>query len=360
MNILYISHLNTNVAAGPNWSVPASVNAQSKIDNVLWINTTDVTMEHWKSIRAFHNKMEYGGLHLNLFPEPFTKPDIVVFEGFNFIDFVFFSKELNKKKVPYVIIPRGSLTYEALHNHSHIKKKIAHFLFLNSFVKKARAIQYLTSGEEESSKRTFKTQSFVIPNGFDTPSIQKVDFSNNAIKAIFIGRLDMYHKGIDLLLDAITQIKNKLEDVGFHLSIHGPRRYDYYKIGEEINRLGINSVVTLKDEISGKEKEKELMQSDLFVMTSRLEGHPMGLIEALSYGIPCFVSRGTNMLDEVSNSNAGWTCEVTTDEIRDSLLKIIEEKDLLSQKGENALSLSKKYQWEKLAEQFHKAVESIL
>ena len=360
MNILYISHLNTNVAAGPNWSVPASVNAQSKIDNVLWVNTTDVTMNHWKPVSAFHNKMEFGGLHLNLFPEPFNKPDIVVFEGFNFIDFVVFSKELNKNKVPYVIIPRGSLTYEALHNHSHIKKKLAHLLFLNSFVKKARAIQYLTAGEEESSKRTFNTQSFVIPNGFDTPSIQKKDFSNNAIKAIFIGRLDMYHKGIDMLLDAIAQIKPQLEEANFHLSIHGPRRYDYYKIGEEIKRLGIETVTTLKDEIAGKEKESELMQSDLFVMTSRLEGHPMGLIEALSYGIPCFVSRGTNMLEEVKHSDAGWTCEVTTDAIKESLLRIVSEKNLLHEKGEKALTLSKNYQWDKLAEQFHKEVESIL
>lgn len=35
MKILYISHLNTNIASGLNWSVPASVSAQSKIDEVL-------------------------------------------------------------------------------------------------------------------------------------------------------------------------------------------------------------------------------------------------------------------------------------------------------------------------------------
>lgn len=360
MNILYISHLNTNVAAGPNWSVPASVNAQSKIDNVLWLNTTNVTMDHWRPVKVFHNIEEFGGLHLNLLPEPFNKPDVAVFEGFNFVDFVIFSKELNKNKIPYIIIPRGSLTYEALHNHSCLKKKIAHLLFLNSFVKKAKAIQYLTRGEENSSKRTFDTQSFILPNGFDTPLVQKSVFSEKAIKAIFIGRLDMYHKGIDLLLEAIRQIKDQLKEAGFMLSIHGPRRYDYYKIGEEIGRLGVEAVVCLKEEISGKEKENELLNSDLFVMTSRLEGHPMGLIEALSYGIPALVSRGTNMLEEVKGNNAGWTCEVTVEEIREALLKVIKERELLPEKGANAFALSKLYQWDKLAVRFHDELKSIL
>lgn len=55
MKILYISHLSTNIAAGMNWSVPASIMAQEKIDDVLWINTTDVLMTHWKETKAYRN-----------------------------------------------------------------------------------------------------------------------------------------------------------------------------------------------------------------------------------------------------------------------------------------------------------------
>ena len=35
MKILYISHLSKNIAAGMNWSIPASVDAQSKVDDVM-------------------------------------------------------------------------------------------------------------------------------------------------------------------------------------------------------------------------------------------------------------------------------------------------------------------------------------
>ena len=86
MNILYVAHLNTHIAAGPNWSVPARVVAQSKYDNVLLLNTTNVMMGHWKGVEAFHNLSEYGELHLQNLPRPFIRPDMVVFEGFNFME----------------------------------------------------------------------------------------------------------------------------------------------------------------------------------------------------------------------------------------------------------------------------------
>ena len=91
MNILYIAHLNTNIAAGPNWSVPARVVAQSKYDNVMLLNTTNVMMEHWKEVDGFHNIIEFGELHLRNLPEPFSRPDICVFEGSNFLEQVKFA-----------------------------------------------------------------------------------------------------------------------------------------------------------------------------------------------------------------------------------------------------------------------------
>ena len=84
LNILVLSHLTTNVSSGPNWSVPASVKSLSEIDNVLWINKTDAEMPHWNKVSAYHNIKEFDSL--DKLPFPFEHPDIVVFEGFYFID----------------------------------------------------------------------------------------------------------------------------------------------------------------------------------------------------------------------------------------------------------------------------------
>ena len=362
MNLLYISHLSANIAAGPNWSVPSSVQAQSAYDNVLWVNMTDVLMPHWKQVEAYHNVKEYGGKlkSLNCLPHPFNKPDAVIFEGFYYMDDVRIAKRLRKQNIPYVIIPRGSLTKIALHNHAWFKKWLAHIFIFDAFVKNAVAIQYLTVQEAMDSSNRFCTPYFIVPNGFNTPEKMKTGFSNEGIRAVFIGRLDMFHKGLDMILDALTQMHAQLLDAHFFLDIYGPRRYDYNTIANEIDLRKITDISAIHDEVSGKDKEDVLLDADVFMMASRFEGHPMGLIEALSYGIPCMVTPGTNMCEEIRESDAGWTCEGNVDGIKRAIIKIIKEKDLYAQKGDNGRRLSLDYSWERLARMFHNCLYNSL
>lgn len=355
MTIIYISHLSTNIAAGMNWSVPASIKAQEKIDDVLWINTTDVLMPHWKETKAYRNLKDLGGiLSLPAFPKPFDEPDVVVFEGIYFKEYIGFSKELREKHIPYVIVPRGSMTYQAMHNHAWLKKWIAHKMWFDSFINHAWRIQYLTQKEADDSIKLFKTPYFIVPNGFDTPSVVKTSFCSEGIQAIFIGRLDIYHKGIDLLLDAITEAHKELKDSGFFLNIYGPHRYDYEKLKNEVEKRGINDIAFVNDEISGKEKEQAILNSDIFIMTSRFEGHPMGMIEALAYGLPCLATPGTNMLEEVKKTDAGWVSEGNVESIKKALLNIIADKGSFGIKSQHAKQLASHYNWDKLAVEFHK------
>lgn len=118
MKILYISHLSENIAAGLNWSVPASVDVQSKIDDVLWINTTNVMMPHWKRVSSFHNLDEYGEeLHLDTIPKRFRKPDVVVFEGLYF-------KEIAIKCICFVNKSIRDITYKYFELNKDLRKRI--------------------------------------------------------------------------------------------------------------------------------------------------------------------------------------------------------------------------------------------
>lgn len=199
-----------------------------------------------------------------------------------------------------------------------------------------------------------------MPNGFDTPSVVKTSFCSEGIKAIFIGRLDIYHKGIDLLLDAITEAHKELKDSAFSLNIHDPHRYDYENIKNEIETRDITDIASVNGEISGKEKEQAILDSDLCIMTSRFEGHPMGLIEALAYGLPCLVTPGTNMLEEVKKADAGWVCEGNVESIKDILIKVIVDKNKYDFKSLHAIELAKMYNWDNLAEDFHKELMKLI
>ena len=47
----------------------------------------------------------------------------------------------------------------------------------------------------------------------------------------------------------------------------------------------------------------------------------MGLLEALSYGLPCLVTTGTNMAEK-SRADAGWTSDISVDGISEALKSI--------------------------------------
>lgn len=363
MKILYISGLSNNLAAGPNWSVPAGIKAQERIDDVLWINLTEACLPHWQEVKAYHNIKEYGlKFVLDILPDGFRRPDLVVFEGFYMPEHTSIARRLRRECIPYVIVPRGSLTRRAQRGGclKRLKKAVANLLMFKPYTRGALAIQYLTEAERSDSGVSWNIRSFVVPNGFTTPAEYKSSFSVNGLRAVFIGRLDMYHKGLDVLLDACAREHAFLREHGVTLSLYGPRRYDFERIGEYVRHHGIGDIVTMHDEIAGDEKRHVLLDSDLFVLTSRFEGHPMGLIEALAYGVPALVSPGSNMADEIAAADAGWVCDAEAGSVAAALRRIVREKETLPAKSAGARRLSLAYDWDSIARDFHEKTTALL
>ena len=118
--------------------------------------------------------------------------------------------------------------------------------------------------------------------------------------------------------------------------------------GFNINKYSLEGFEA--DDVIGTMTKKIPDDIDVFIMTSRFEGMPMGLIEALSYGIPCLVTKGTNLADEVRSADAGWIAENSVLSIKDALRTIIFTRNF-TEKGKNALSLSKTYSWNEIAKQ---------
>lgn len=164
-----------------------------------------------------------------------------------------------------------------------------------------------------------------------------------------------------MLVEVINSIKEKLRDNGFSMDLYGPNRDNTVEIlSEKIKEYGIGDLLRFKDAVFAEQKAEILRNTDVFIMTSRFEGLPMGLIEALGYGVPCLATEGTFLMDEIEKYNAGWAAGTDEESIKEAFNRMLDELDSFSHKSKNAVELAKHYSWDFLASQLHEKIESFI
>lgn len=344
MRILHIAAINNNPCTGVPVAVPQHLKAQKEFADVALLNMLPYPIEGI-------DKCFIGDDYLTIesLPDYFSRPDLVVFHEVYYIKFIKIASDLKKRKIPYIIIPHGSLTKEA-QNKKRLKKIVGNFLLFSNFIKGALAVQYLSEKESASSK--FGKRRIIEPNGILMPKIKKQYYNKTKeIRLVYIGNLQIKIKGLDLMLEAIKQNEELLTKRNVRIDLYGPnfstRHEDILNL---ITALGLEKLVFLHDSVTNDEKKKALLNSDVFIQTSRSEGLPMGILEALSYGIPCIVTQGTNLKEIIEESDAGWGADNTSDSIGIAIKHFISNQDKLQQKSENAIRLIKeRFEWSVVA-----------
>ncbi len=360
MNIVYVTSLSKNKCAGPNTSVPKQIEAQSKVDNVFWYNVNNLLLGEMTGDVKCHCTDEYPTLKITDLPKPFNKPDLVVFEGLYFISFIKLSLNCRKNNIPYIIIPRSSLT-DAGQRSKALKKKLGNVLLFDKFIKNAIGIQYLTGKEFYDSGTKWNRNNIVIPNGINKKYITKRNFNSDKLNGVFIGRLDIYQKGLDLLVNACGKMKRELRSNNCQIAIYGSSiKGSKIRLNKLIKNHGLSNMIFVKEAVYDDVKIGKLLDSDFFVLTSRFEGQPMGLLEALSYGLPSFVTNGVNMANEIETFGAGWTADISEESIADAIKKLLNSSNELKKKSQNAVELSKNYNWEDIAYTSHEKYKKLI
>lgn len=277
-------------------------------------------------------------------------PDIVIFHSVFNLKYSLFYRVLLKMKIPYLIQLHGALSVEN-YNKNKLKKQVALFLWIRCFIKNAKSIIYLNEAEYRNSiVPNVNSKFIIIPNGCDQQDNIDVNRTiEDKINIIYIGRIAYVHKGIDILIDALKSLEEK-NISGYHVTFYGNEDdKDISRLKNDIEGL---QNVSYGGGVYGVKKDLILRKSDIFILTSRYEGMPMGVLEAWSYGIPCILTIGTNMVNEYRDTDYYWYTDLDSVSIANTIVRAINQYRNDAKKYRKAiLEQSKKYDWNIIASQ---------
>lgn len=364
IKVLHVAHVRAEGIGGPAISVPSLVRAQNKTPGMkaaLLVTSRERTPPTGPDYQTFVYSQFSGEIFSPKNLGPFAKPDLVVFHSTYIPVHMLIARRLNRHGIPYIITPRGGMTKGA-QRIKWFKKLLGNIVAFNHFVKRCLAVHCLTEKEAEQSAFWGKPM-FVVGNGIDLPEVGYVATpgATQEIRIVFVGRLSIWHKGLDILLHAAALAKTDLLRAGASVHIYGPdHEGSRAQLVRDIERLDLGEVVYLHQAVVGEQKSRVLRDADAFVLTSRFEGHPMALLEALAHGLPCLVTPGTNMAEEIQGAGAGWRVECDPWSVADGLRRIVTERQRLRGMGIAARKLASQYEWADVAARLKDIYERIL
>ena len=166
-------------------------------------------------------------------------------------------------------------------------------------VKPLERLVVLTDADKAAWEKAGCTNVTVIPNPCSLDG-QKVSIKSAKSKTILaVGRLHE-QKGFDLLLQAWKPIEKTYSDWSLRIVGEGPKRAE---LEAQIESQSLKRVV-----LAGATNNvlDEYEAASIFVLSSRYEGLPLALIEAMWSGLPCIAFDCPQGPAELLAENRGW------------------------------------------------------
>ena len=234
--------------------------------------------------------------------------------------------------VPVIISERSDPTKI---NDSLITKMLRFFLY--------RRADYLVVQSESIYKwatKFLKTEMVkIIPNPIKEVKVTKKFESTEQYNIVALGRLSD-EKGFDILIQAFSKIEKDYPQWNLIIYGEGKRREYLEKL---IINYGLESRIKLPGLI--KNPLEMLKQADIYVLSSRREGFPNALLEAMSVGLPSISTKCTGGINEIieHKKNGLLIDPDNVSQLCESLSLLMSNKDLRAKLGKEAKDVNKRF-----------------
>ena len=233
------------------------------------------------------------------------------------------ARHLVRNGIPFVVTPNGGLTRQS----KRLKKSLYVSLVEKPRLRAASAIAVVSPQEERVVRADvpeYKGLIRWVPNPVETHSLEGYGWVGDieAKRLVFLGRFHVVHKGLDTLVD----IASFLPDVKSHL--YGADDGRATKLLEQLRRR-LPSNVHFHDPVFGTEKARVLANASLYIQTSRWEGFPLSVIEAMYLGVPCAITNTFYPAELFSQKDFGLVLPPKPEEAAIQLSEVFAQPDRL-------------------------------
>lgn len=153
-----------------------------------------------------------------------------------------------------------------------------------------------------------------LPNGVNIFMFKpkKINKQKNIKKILSVGRLE-HQKNYSLLLKSLNGINVNLTIVGT-----GPQKDNLLKEARE-NNININII----NSVPYNKLPAIYNASDIFILSSKIEGHPKVLLEAMASGLPVICTKVEGAREIIKNGLNGLLVENNSQSIRRQIINLI-------------------------------------
>lgn len=217
-------------------------------------------------------------------------------------------------------------------------------------VKYADEIIVLSEGVQKYFMDTYGRKTRFIPNGVNCPEIKSAELIHEKYGLtkdsyiLFLGRL-VPEKGIRYLIEAFKQVKTDKK-----LVIAGGSS-DTDEFAKELKELAKGDErILFTGFVQGQALEELYSNAYVYTLPSDLEGMPLSLLEAMSYGNCCLVSDIAECAEVVEDKALIFE-KSNVDDLREKLQKACDEVDMVEgMKRQASDFICSKYNWDEVVE----------
>ena len=249
-----------------------------------------------------------------------------------------------------IVSPHGTLSPWALSRRGTLKKVL--WPVQNLALARADLVHATADSEVEEIRQTgYRGPIAMIPNGVAIPTAIGPLRSSRKKRILFLGRIHPI-KGIENLLLAWKSVSKAFPK--WELAVAGVGEPAYEATLKSLaNSQALERVFWLGP-VYGEAKVNLYKDSSLFVLPSFSENFGMVVTEAMSYALPCIVSKGApwSVLPEVG---AGWWIENTPEALSATLAQALAlpAAALTAMGAEGRSYVEDKYSWGRVGHSFN-------